>query len=95
MLLFFRPRAAGACYRPSGMGARAGLAPGSVVGDAYRIRRLIGSGGMGDVYAAEGYVVEVKPLRSRLEDIFVDAVQDAGSAGAAHAAKPQPALSRR
>jgi serine/threonine protein kinase len=36
------------------MGAEPGLAPGSVIGGIYKIRRLIGQGGMGEVYAAEG-----------------------------------------
>jgi serine/threonine-protein kinase len=36
------------------MGADPGLAPGSVIGGIYKIRRLIGQGGMGEVYAAEG-----------------------------------------
>ena len=51
-----------------------------------------------DVYASRGSVVEVKPLRTRLEDVFVDAV------GAAAGSKPsapaeqlerEPELSRR
>jgi serine/threonine-protein kinase len=36
------------------MGTEPGLAPGSVIGGTYRIGRLIGQGGMGEVYAAEG-----------------------------------------
>lgn len=48
-----------------------------------------------DVYAAEGHVVEVKPLRTRLEDVFVDAVHDAGAAGTDRAEKPEPILARR
>jgi ABC-2 type transport system ATP-binding protein len=48
-----------------------------------------------DVYAAEGHVVEVKPLRTRLEDVFVDAVHDAGAAGVAHVEEPEPVMTRR
>ena len=36
------------------MAAEPGLAPGSIIGGIYKIRRLIGQGGMGEVYAAEG-----------------------------------------
>jgi serine/threonine-protein kinase len=36
------------------MASEPGLAPGSVLGGVYKIRRLIGQGGMGEVYAAEG-----------------------------------------
>ncbi|HVH45331.1 MAG TPA: serine/threonine-protein kinase, partial [Labilithrix sp.] len=36
------------------MASEPGLAPGSVLGGFYKIRRLIGQGGMGEVYAAEG-----------------------------------------
>lgn len=36
------------------MGAEPGLSPGSVIGGIYKIRRRIGQGGMGEVYAAEG-----------------------------------------
>jgi serine/threonine-protein kinase len=36
------------------MASEPGLAPGSVIGGIYKIRRLIGQGGMGEVYAAEG-----------------------------------------
>ena len=35
------------------MAAEPGLAPGSIIGGIYKIRRLIGQGGMGEVYAAE------------------------------------------
>jgi len=37
-----------------GMASEPGLAPGSIIGGFYKIRRLIGQGGMGEVYAAEG-----------------------------------------
>jgi len=47
-----------------------------------------------DVYAAEGHVVEVKPMRTRLEDVFVDAVQASSDAGAARPAQ-EPVLTRR
>src|SRR6476620_1279948 len=36
------------------MGAQAGQLVGSVVGGLYKVRRLIGQGGMGEVYAADG-----------------------------------------
>ena len=36
------------------MGAESGLLVGSVVGGLYKVRRLIGQGGMGEVYAADG-----------------------------------------
>lgn len=36
------------------MASEPGLAPGSILGGIYKIRRLIGQGGMGEVYAAEG-----------------------------------------
>ena len=29
---------------------------------------------IGDVYQSQGQVIEVKPLRTRLEDLFVEAV---------------------
>src|SRR6185369_8663878 len=40
--------------RSRGMASEPGLAPGSIIGGIYKIRRLIGQGGMGEVYAAEG-----------------------------------------
>jgi ABC-2 type transport system ATP-binding protein len=49
-----------------------------------------------DVYSSEGHVVEVKPLRTRLEDVFVDAVKSArGEAAHGDAREPEPALTRR
>src|SRR4051794_17132259 len=36
------------------MASEPGLAPGSVIGGFYKVRRLIGQGGMGEVYAADG-----------------------------------------
>src|SRR4029078_8132579 len=36
------------------MASEPGLAPGSIIGGIYKIRRLIGQGGVGEVYAAEG-----------------------------------------
>lgn len=51
-----------------GMAYEPGLAPGSVVGGLYKIRRLIGQGGMGEVYAAEargGEKVALKVLHER------------------------------
>lgn len=50
------------------MAAEPGLAPGSIIGGLYKIRRLIGHGGMGEVYAAEGRngeKVAVKILHER------------------------------
>lgn len=50
------------------MAIEPGLAPGSIVGGTYRIRRLIGQGGMGEVYAAEsrgGEKVALKILHER------------------------------
>jgi len=48
-----------------------------------------------DVYAASGRVVEVKPVRSRLEDIFMDAVSTRSSEPApAPRDEREPALSR-
>ncbi len=54
--------------RSTAMTAEPGLAPGSIIGGLYRIRRLIGQGGMGEVYAAEGRngtKVAVKILHER------------------------------
>src|SRR5882757_9052379 len=48
------PRGAIYVLRSSAMAAEPGLAPGSIIGGIYKIRRLIGQGGMGEVYAAEG-----------------------------------------
>lgn len=49
-----------------------------------------------DVYAAEGHVVEVKPIRTPLEDLFVEAVRQAPAPVPGEpAAEPQPALVRR
>lgn len=49
-----------------------------------------------DVYSAGGHVVEVKPLRTRLEDVFVDAIQSSADRVAGHEAeKPEPVLTRR
>ncbi len=45
---------AGISANLAGMAAEPGLAPGSIIGGIYKIRRLIGQGGMGEVYAAEG-----------------------------------------
>ena len=36
------------------MPSEPGLSAGSLIGGVYKIRRLIGQGGMGEVYAAEG-----------------------------------------
>lgn len=48
-----------------------------------------------DVYAAEGHVVEVKPLRTRLEDVFVDAVRGGTTAEQNSNRASEPALTRR
>jgi ABC-2 type transport system ATP-binding protein len=48
-----------------------------------------------DVYASNGRVVEVKAVRTRLEDVFVDAVAAPAPAQPASAEKPEPALTRR
>jgi ABC-2 type transport system ATP-binding protein len=49
-----------------------------------------------DVYAAEGHVVEVKPLRTRLEDVFVDAVRETSPPSPDTAKRDsQPLLTRR
>ena len=50
------------------MAREPGLAPGSVIGGIYKIRRLIGQGGMGEVYAAEsrgGGKIALKVLHDR------------------------------
>jgi ABC-2 type transport system ATP-binding protein len=61
-----------------------------VAGD-HRLRSLVD-----DVYAARGTVVEVKPLRTRLEDVFVDAVAATGPAPARGSENElEPELSRR
>jgi len=49
-----------------------------------------------DVYSSQGHVVEVKPLRTRLEDVFVDAVQSArANEPQPDEREPEPALTRR
>lgn len=49
-----------------------------------------------DVYSSQGHVVEVKPLRTRLEDVFVDAVQSArADEPRPNEREPEPALTRR
>lgn len=49
-----------------------------------------------DVYSSQGHVVEVKPLRTRLEDVFVETVQSGGATDSrCDAAEPEPALTRR
>src|SRR6476646_1379381 len=50
------------------MRAESGSLVGSVIGGIYKVRRLIGSGGMGEVYAAEGKnseKVAIKVLHER------------------------------
>ncbi len=50
------------------MASESRLAPGTIFGGMYRIRRLIGQGGMGEVYAAEGRrgeKVAIKVLHDR------------------------------
>ncbi len=47
-----------------------------------------------DVYSSQGHVVEVKPVRTRLEDVFVDAVQ-AARTDDPQPREPEPALTRR
>jgi ABC-2 type transport system ATP-binding protein len=56
-----------------------------------RLRSLVD-----DVYAAQGAVMEIKPLRTRLEDVFVEAVKtpaDASTPGSKTELEPE--LSRR
>ena len=48
-----------------------------------------------DVYSSQGHVVEVKPLRTRLEDVFVDAMRSADAGDAPRGNEPEPALTRR
>ncbi len=48
-----------------------------------------------DVYSSEGRVVEVKPLRTRLEDVFVEAVAAAREESPEGARRREPALTRR
>jgi hypothetical protein len=48
-----------------------------------------------DVYAAEGHVVEVKPLRTRLEDVFVDAVREPSLTESKAGRESEPAVQRR
>lgn len=48
-----------------------------------------------DVYSSEGRVVEVKPLRTRLEDVFVDAVNSARGESSEGARHHETALTRR
>jgi len=56
-----------------------------------RLRSLVN-----DVYASNGAVVEVKPLRTRLEDVFVDAVgAEKGVPARPAGAELEPELSRR
>jgi ABC-2 type transport system ATP-binding protein len=51
---------------------------------------------VGDVYGAEGRVIEVKPIRTRLEDIFVDAVSAAAlEPKSAPPSTGEPVLTRR
>ncbi len=58
--------------------------------DEARLRDLVA-----DVYATEGHVVEVKPLRTRLEDVFVDTVDGTdGSADPSPARDSQPVMMR-
>jgi len=59
--------------------------------DETRLKDLVA-----DVYAAEGHVVEVKPLRTRLEDVFVDAVREFSPAAPDPAKRDsEPVLTRR
>ncbi len=49
-----------------------------------------------DVYSSQGHVIEVKPLRTRLEDVFVDAVREARAGEAPRGANErEAALTRR
>ena len=49
-----------------------------------------------DVYSSHGHVVEVKPLRTRLEDVFVDTVRAVRGADAQpESTETEPALTRR
>jgi ABC-2 type transport system ATP-binding protein len=49
-----------------------------------------------DVYSSQGHVVEVKPLRTRLEDVFIDTMRSANSGESPRSAnEPEPALTRR
>ena len=58
--------------------------------DDRRLKNLIA-----DVYAAEGHVVEVKPLRTRLEDVFRRFRARDIDAGSASRSKREPILTRR
>lgn len=57
--------------------------------DESRLKDLVA-----DVYAAEGHVVEVKPVRTRLEDVFVDTIRETAPPSS-HGRKSDPVLVRR
>jgi ABC-2 type transport system ATP-binding protein len=58
--------------------------------DEPRLKNLVA-----DVYAAEGHVVEVRPLRTRLEDVFVDLVRETAPSETPADPSREPALTRR
>ena len=56
------------------MAVDTGSLVGSVIGGTYKIRRLLGSGGMGEVYAADGRTgdkVAIKVLHERAAQVDV------------------------
>jgi predicted Ser/Thr protein kinase len=67
-----RPRAASAPIAPTSSAAARALAPGTLVGGRYRVRRTLGVGGFGVVYEAEhvdlGRRVALKLLRRELTE---------------------------